>query len=137
VIPQRYVLPEDEAWQFRKAQSVEPTLAKALRDLCERNGNVRTCYLLDGRRISSGDSKLIIAVSLFGQESDAMEHLVVEIRAVLRDFPSIAGNTLIISAKAFERDFAGSEHFLRLPTSESDVSASAREKKQAWWRIYR
>lgn len=111
-MPQKFILTADETWQFRRAQSVHEPLAQAVRRVCEADARLRACYFLDARKKGGADVKLVIALSLDDEAKD-MEHVVIQLQEVLREFPEITENTVIMSAKRFEQDYSGAEFYVR------------------------
>jgi len=118
--PQRFIFTAGETWQFRRAQSVAEPLAQAVRRMCEANRAIRACYLLDTRRKEGGDLKLTIALSL-DHEAKEMDSAVVQLQEVLRKFPEVAGNTVVMLAKRFQQDYAGAEFYVRRHNSKRSV----------------
>lgn len=111
--PGKFILTKAETWQFRRAQSVDSRLAAALRQICEANQVIRSCFLLDSRKSeASSEVKLTIAISLDDEARD-MNDVVIQLQRALREFPETAQNTAIMSAKPFERAYVGAEFYRR------------------------
>jgi|SRR6516162_9015810 hypothetical protein len=108
----KFVLAKPATWQFRRAQGVAPALAQAVSHLCELNPEIEACYLLDTRKDERSESKLTIALSLANEE-EHMERIAVKIQEMLRQFPEIAKNAAIMSAKPFERSCVGAPFYVR------------------------
>jgi hypothetical protein len=111
-LPQKFVFRKTETWQFRRAQSLSAPFAQAVRRVCEANRHIQACYLLDTRKEEGSDLKLTIALSL-DDEATQMDSAVIQLQEMLREFPEVARNTAIMSAKPFEQDYAGAEFYFR------------------------
>lgn len=108
----KFILTNAETWQFRRAQSVDLRLAAAVRRVCEANKTVRACFLLDTRKAEGSDLKLTIALSL-DEEAESLDQVVTQLQDALLELPQTAQNAAIMSAKPFERDYAGAEFYVR------------------------
>lgn len=126
--PAKFILTKAETWQFRRAQSVNPALARAVRRLCEASKDIRACYLLDTRKSEADELKLTIALSL-DDEGTQMDQVAVRFQEMLRKFPAIAQNTAIMSAEPFERDYSGAKFYARNEGLRHSILGWLRRKK--------
>ena len=110
--PQKFVLKSDETWQFRTAQSVRPEVANAIRHVCESNKLILACYVLEARQSEASDVKLVIA-PLLAEKANEIDQVVIQFQEMLRQFPSVAENTCIMSGEQFKNGFAGKEFYAR------------------------
>lgn len=110
--PQKFIFLSDDTWQFRKALSIDAAFADAVRRVCRSNDLIRACYLLDARKQEGGEAKLVLALSV-KDEGKHLQAVAAQFQDMLREFPTIASNAAIMSAKRFEQAYAGAEFYKR------------------------
>ena len=111
-VPGKFVLTSEVTLQTRRAQAVDAQLAAAIRRTCEASPQLVACYLLDARKPETGETALIIAVTLTDEVAD-MDSVGQQFQAMLRQFPSHASKTYIMSSVRFAHDYAGAEFYVR------------------------
>jgi hypothetical protein len=113
-VPGKFVLKSAVTIQTRRAQAVDPLLAAAIRRTCEASQHIAACYLLDARKPDTGETGLIIAMTL-DDEAAHLDLVTLEFQAMLRQFPAQALMTVIMSSASFT-EYAGSEFYIREAT---------------------
>ena len=108
----KFSLTSEVTLQTRRAQAVDSQLAAAIRRTCEAIPQLAACYLLDARKPETGDTALIIAVTL-ADEAAHMDSAAQQFQTMLRQFPTHASKTYIMSSARFAHDYAGSEFYVR------------------------
>ena len=108
----RIELESDVSLQFRGAQEVDPELAHAVRQVCEQCRHLAACYLLDARRPDTREMALIIALTVDNEEQN-MDEIAQKFQAMLRQFPTQAPRTFIMSSSSFVESYAGAEIYER------------------------
>jgi hypothetical protein len=111
-VPGKFALTSKVTLQTRRAQAVDAQLATAIRRTCEASPQLAACYLLDARKPETGEMALIIAVTLADEAAD-MDSIAQQFQAMLRQFPTHASKTYIMSSARFARDYAGAEFYVR------------------------
>ncbi len=111
-IPGKFELATEVTIQTRRAQAVDGQLAAAVRRTCEASQHITACYLLDTRKPETGETALIIALTL-DDEAGRMDPVAQEFQVMLRQFPSQASKTYTMSSAGFIHDYAGSEFYVR------------------------
>jgi len=108
----RIELESDVLLQFRRAQEIDPELAHAVRQVCEQSHHLAACYLLDARRPDTREIALIIALAVDNEEQN-MDEITQQFQAMLRQFPTQAPRTFIMSSSSFVESYAGAEFYER------------------------
>lgn len=111
-IPGKFALTSDVAIETRTARGVNVRLAEAVRRTCGAIPHLSACYLLDARKPGTGEMALIIAATL-DDEASQMDSVAQQFQAMLRDFPTRASNTFIMSSAQFAQEYAGEEFYIR------------------------
>ena len=112
-IPGRIELESDVRLQCRRAQEVDPDLARAVRQVCEQCSHLAACYILDARRPDTGDMALIIALTVDDDDERHIDEIGQQFQAMLRQFPTQAPKTFIMSSSSFVESYAGAEFYER------------------------
>ena len=112
-IPGKSELTSDVSLQCRRAQEVDPELAHAVRRVCEQCRHLAACYLLDARRPDTGDMALIIALTVDDDDERYIDEIGQQFQAMLRQFPTQAPRTFIMSSASFVEGYAGTEFYER------------------------
>lgn len=107
----KLVLESNVTIQTRRAQAVEAQLATAIRRTCQEIPELAACYLLDARQPETGTTALIIAITI--DEPARMDSIGEQFQRMLRQFPSHAGKTYIMSSDKFAAEYAGAEFYIR------------------------
>jgi hypothetical protein len=110
-VPGKLVLESNLTIQTRRAQAVDAQLATAIRRTCQEIPALAACYLLDAREPETGKTALIIATTL--DEPARMDSVGERFQTMLRQFPSHAGKTYIMSSDNFAAEYAGAEFYIR------------------------
>ena len=110
--PGKFALTSEVTIQTRRAQAVDAQLAAAVRRTCEAIPQLAACYLLDARKPETGETALIIATTL-DDEAAHFDSVAQRFQAMLRQFPSQATNTYIMSSARFAPNYAGAEFYVR------------------------
>jgi hypothetical protein len=108
----KFILQSDEMIQTRRAQTVDPQLAGAIRQACTANSNVIACYLLDARKPNTNDIVLIIAVTV-EDETKNIDLVAQQLWEMLQRFPTYLSKTFIMSSVNFRDRYFGSEFYIR------------------------
>jgi hypothetical protein len=111
-IPGKFALASDVALQTRRAQAVDAQLAGAIRRTCEGIPQLAACYLLDARKPETAETALLIAVTL-DDEAAHMDLVAQQFQAMLRQFPTHASKTFIMSSAQFVHNYAGAEFYVK------------------------
>jgi hypothetical protein len=114
-VPGKFALTSEVTLQTRRAQAVDAQLARAIRRTCEGIPQLAACYLLDAHKTETGEAALIIAVTL-ADEAAHMDLVAQQFQAMLRQFPTHASKTFIMSSAQFAHRYAGAEFYVKQAT---------------------
>jgi len=108
----KFALQSDVEIQTRRAQSVDPQFAEAIRDVLKENNKVIACYLLDARKPDSEEMIQIIALTVEDDEKD-IDFVSQQLWEMLQKFPDHVATTFMMSSVSFEEQYSGSEFYVR------------------------
>lgn len=111
-VPGKIELDSDVSLQVCKAQEVDPEFARAVQRVCEQGSQVAVCYLLDARRPDLGETALIIALTVDNEDQN-MDEITQQFQAMLRQFPTQAQRTFIMSSSSLVDAHADAEFYSR------------------------
>jgi hypothetical protein len=111
-IPGKLKLASKVEVQVRRAQVVDPQLARAIRRTCQSNRCIGACYLLDVRKPDTEDIHLMIALTL-DDEASNMDSVAQQFQKMLEQFPNQAPKTWIMSSAKYVERFRGTEFYLK------------------------
>ena len=101
-VPKLTALSESQAWQFRRAQSVNEDLLSVICNVCKSNKKVRSCLLLDGRRHGEGQIQLFIVLFL-DEGVKFLPQVAAQLQDALAAFPEQAKKICITDSSSFEK----------------------------------
>lgn len=96
----KHVVNREVQTQCRRAQDLPVSFTDAVRDLCNSEDRLSSCFLLDVREPATEQIKLFIDVQIDGVEDD-VEQIMASFQNTLAEFPDIAGRAFI-SLQAFD-----------------------------------
>ena len=82
-----------------------------VKKVCEANRQIIACYLLDARKLDSGEIDLIIALTL-DDEAAHIGLVALQFQAMLGLFPVLGPKTFIMSSTAFTEKYKGAEFYI-------------------------
>ena len=109
----KLTLQSDVEIQTRRAQSVNPQFAEAIREVLKTNNEVIACYLLDARKPDSDEIIQIIALTVENEAKD-IDFVSQKLwEMMLEKFPDRVATTYIMSSATFKERYSGFEFYVR------------------------
>ena len=109
-VPGKFAIASDTTVQFRRASTLKPQFTEAIRNVCESNDTIDSCYLLDVRKPNTEEIALHIAITT-SDKSQNLDSIALQFQRVLQDFPEQASKTYICSSAPFLERCEGFEFY--------------------------